>query len=162
MPGGKAKPIAFHVVYYLLVVGLVYFGWSYTSAVPNIIEDRVDTLLKVQEKELETFLQMNGLLITLATAVLGGTGAVLFNRFKSGELGWAALARIGLSSILSGLSLLFGYLSYSRVVWMLHSHFFNLSNAELLFPQRAQFWLFVIALLFFADFSLDGLLNPQP
>ncbi len=61
-------------------------------------------LSPLQEKQLGIFVDMNKLLITLATLSLGGIGAFVFNRYKAQELPWYQVWRAVGASSFCGLS----------------------------------------------------------
>ena len=161
MPASRGKSFVVHFVYYLLVATLVYLVWSYSPSDEHIVEPRRDNLQNIQEKELETFLDMNRFLTTLAAATIGGLGAIIFNRLKQ-ELNYRQLLLAGLTCFSAGGSLYCGYISYHKVIWMLHSQFFDLNIEGIVVPERLQFLGLVLALFFFGDFALSGLISPQP
>ena len=117
----------------------------------------VPELNKLQEKELDTFLEMNRLLTTLATGVLGGTIAIVSTRYGSSDVPLLQMWRIVASWVFCGLSLYCGYVSYGGIVWMLHNSAFDLTLPKVVLPQLFQFWSFVVAIFFFADFVYRGL-----
>ena len=153
-----------HIFYYIVAVAILYVGWTYSPILRDlstIVASQTTKLTGIQEKELETFLDLTHLLLSLATAVMAGTAAVVFNRFKSGPISFWQLLRILLTSLFAASSMYFGYFLNSRVIWMLHHQFFDLSMPEFTVPQRLQFWCLIVALFSFADVFLDGLLHPQ-
>ena len=160
MPASTGKSFVLHLLYVLAAATLIYLIWSYSPSGGQIVQTRIDKLENIQEKELETFLDMNRLLTTLATAAIGGLGAIIFNRLKK-ELRSSQLMLAGLAFFLAGLSLYFGYVSYHKVPWMLHYRFFDLTIDDIVVPERLQFLSLVSALFFFGDFALIGLLSPE-
>jgi len=120
------------------------------------IEVYVDTLSASQAKQLDAFLEMNRLVTTLGTGLLGAIGFLLANGRNAGsparEL-WAAIA----SAICVGVSLLSGYVVYQSILWMLESGFFNLNNPEILWVHHAHFYSFLLGVVFFAEFAFHDL-----
>ena len=161
MPTSRGKSFVLHFLYYLAAAILLYFVWSYSPSGGQIVQTQLDSLQNIQDKELDTFLDMDRFLITLATAAIGGLGAIVFNRLKKELRSWQ-LILAGLTFFSAGLSLYFGYVSYHKVIWMLHAHFFDLTIEGIVVPERLQFLALMLSIFFFGDFALSGLLNPEP
>ena len=118
-----------HTLYYIVAAAILYVGWTSSPMLRDlskIVTTQTIQLTNIQDKELETFLDMVRLLFTLAAAVMGGTAAVVFNRFKSGTVRFSQMLRMLLTSLFAISSMYFGYFLNSRVVWMLHHQFFDL------------------------------------
>jgi hypothetical protein len=110
-----------------------------------------------QKKQIETWAEMNKLLIELATLVVGAISGFVVQRDKDTSLPPAQRRKVTLSWILCGASLYFGYLSYQQATWMLSIGFFNAHNPRLWLPMQAQFWTFLFSVIVFADFIYGGL-----
>ncbi len=144
----------FYVGTVLLAVAVWQFQrYMYTRSV-SFIYPSLDALNPLQEKQLEAFLEMNRLLTTLGTTLLGAIGFLMAGRRTrvSSEL-WTALA----SAVCVGLSVYFGYLAYQGILWMLQNAFFDLSNPQVSWTLHAHFYTFLLGVLLFADFALHSL-----
>lgn len=138
------------VIVFALVVWLVQdnlFSRSY-------IEAQTEALNPLQEKQLDAFLQMNQLLITLATATLGALGFMLSQGRKRR---WRELISAAISAVFAGCSLYFGYLAYQGILWMLQSGFFNLDNAAIQWTRHVHFYALLLSVFFFADFIIHDM-----
>src|SRR2546427_1591002 len=94
----------------LIVGGLIYFQTYYVNQA-SFSSEKVSDLTKFHEKQLDLFLEMNHLLVTLATLALGGIGAFVFNRYKTGAVPSGQRARAIASWMFAALSLYAGYTS---------------------------------------------------
>ena len=120
-------------------------------------ENEISELTKVQEKDMEVFLAMDQLLISLATLTIGGITAIIFQRYKGRMVPPLQLRRAILSWAFSGFSLVCGYLSYQKVEWMLGNSFLNLRKGLVRWPGFLQFAAFALSLLFLLNFVLRAL-----
>jgi hypothetical protein len=146
----------FYVITFLSILAFFGLAYFYIPSIP-FADARIECLTQLQEKQFTTFIEMNHLLITLATLTIGGMGAFVFNRYKTGQLPWYQI-KIALASwICAGLSLCSGYLIYEELIWMFQKKFFNLSNPHILWLSRSQFWTFLVSIFFFAEFIFRGL-----
>ncbi len=130
-----------------LVAGLFLFNYVMDHA--PFVEDKVDSLSNLQEKQVDTFLQMNGLLAGLATLALGGVGAFIKERRKMNQ---GPSPQLVVAAAACALSLYFGYLSYRYVIWMLSNHFFNLDNSLIAGTNLMQFSMFFVSIVALVDF----------
>jgi hypothetical protein len=120
-------------------------------------EKEISELTKIQEKDMEVFLSMDQLLISLATLTIGGVTAVIFQRYKNRKIPSLQLRRAILSWAFSGFSLVCGYLSYEKVEWMLGNSFLNLQKGLVRWPGFLQFAAFALSLSFLLNFVLRAL-----
>lgn len=151
----KGKLILWFVVVGLAIAGLNAFQTFYVNE-SSFSSEKIADLAKLQEKQLDLFLEMNHLLVTLATLALGGIGAFVFNRYKTGSVPAGQRGRAIASWIFAALSLLSGYVSDERVIWMLSNKFFDLSNPQIVWASRGQFWFFVLSLFCLGLFFYFG------
>lgn len=149
------RPWLFYLLL-LIVIGGMFTFQSFVSTL-SFADVEIESLTPLQEKQLDLYRESNALLSTLATAAIGGIGALLFNRYKDGKIPPGQRARTVLSVLLLAASLYSGFLSHETVLWMLQNQFFNLTNARVLWATRAQSWCFLLALILFADFFYRGL-----
>ena len=153
-PAGK---LVIWLVVLAAIIGSLIIFQNYYVDQSTYSSEEVTKLTSLQEKQFELFLEMNHLLVTLATLTLAGIGAFVFNRYKTGIVPSGQTARAIVSWIFAGLSLFAGYLADEKVAWMLKYKFFDLSNPQILWVTRAQFWLFIVSLLSLGLFFYFGL-----
>lgn len=140
--------------FYVGVVALALLIWQLQESMFSrpYIEAQTESLNPLQEQQLNAFLEMNRLLVTLGTATLGALGFLM--SANKGALKWRELVSAAMSAILAGCSLYFGYLAYQGILWMLQSSFFNLDNPAILWARRAHFYTLLLSAFFFADFII--------
>jgi hypothetical protein len=120
-------------------------------------EGLTDNAAEYQRKQVDSFMEVNKLLITLATVSIGGITGFVLQRDKALKLSQPQLRRVIASWALCAASLYFGYLSYQQVTWELYWGFFDPYNSHLWWPARAQFWTFLSSVVVFADFIYGSL-----
>jgi hypothetical protein len=125
---------------------------SESAGAPAILNDW-------QKSAIQVMTDTNGLLTTLATALLGALG-LMMGRKVSGGAGarhmWAAF----LGAIGAGLSLYFGYVSHLNLLAMISNETFNSYNRLYMFFSHAQFYSLLAGTFFFADFAVHDF-NPE-
>ena len=132
------------------IVSLIAFeAWIQSRPV---VEEMRTELSALETRQLDTYMETTKLLTTLATAVIGAATGFLLNRREKVKLTDAHKRRVLFSWILASASLYCGHLAYQNVIWMLNSKFFNLFYPGIAWPTRAQFWLFLLAVITLADF----------
>jgi hypothetical protein len=149
----------FYVLLPLLVVALTGFEvlLSYAPFASAVTENSAE----FQKKQVDSFMEMNKLLIEIATLSIGGITAFVLHRDKDVKLNGAQLRRVIASWTLCAASLYFGYLSYQQATLELSYGFFDYSNPLLRWPARAQFWTFLSSVAVFADFIYGTLETVQ-
>jgi hypothetical protein len=140
----------------LAIAALIAFQQFYVNLAPYHAEE-ISSLNPLQEKEFQLFLEMNHLLVTLATLAVGAIGAFIFNRYKSSKPSSYQTVLAVASWALAGFSLFAGYLAYGKVIWMLQNKFFDLSTPLVAWPNHLQFWFLIASLFFLACFLYYGL-----
>src|ERR1039458_697279 len=126
--------------FYVGAVAIALVAWQvqrYASG-QNILEPQVESLTQLQEQQLQAFLDMNRLLTTLGTTMLGALGFLLASGSKGqhrSSVRWPALA----SGAFAGLSIFFGYVASEGILYMLRNQFFDLEAPVILRPHRAHF-----------------------
>lgn len=130
------------------------------------VERTFDDLEDRHKEQLRILIERSKLVSGLASAVFGVAGGLLL---KLGQRATAGMRRLAIYVfILAGSSLLFGYLSFSEVIWMLDSEFFNLYSGPVRIPFDAQFIFFLGAVLVLGHFFLtasrhvDSTTSPSP
>lgn len=141
--------------FYLVVAALALAVWriqQHLFATPYLEPLKTD-LTSLDQQQLSAFLEMNRLLITLGTAILGGLGFVL-SRSRRRALAWRELWPVLASALFAGFSLYFGYVAYQCILWMLQNGFFDLNNAAVLWARHYHFYSLLLSVFFFADFFI--------
>ncbi len=95
-----------------------------------------------QVKQLDIYVESIKLLITLTSLLFGGFAFY----FKLAGNDQDGLRFIEASAILAGVSIYFGYISYSTMVWMLSKHFFDLDTPILSLSRLLQVGTFLTSI----------------
>jgi hypothetical protein len=100
---------------YLGVIGLPLLVWRVQDRMfsTSYIEIQTESLSPLQEKQLDAFLEMNRLLVTLATATMGALGFMLSAGRERIRLRRELLSAAA-SAVFAGCSLYFGYLGVAQ------------------------------------------------
>jgi len=162
MMQATGRPRLGRIGYYIGAAAIAVLAWQaqrYTSG-QQIFESQVDSLTQLQEQQLQAFLDMNRLLTTLGTTMLGALGFLLASgsKGKSGSsVRWSALA----SGAFAGLSVFFGYIASEGIIYMLRNQFFDLEAPVILWPHTAHFYALLLSVFFFSDFAIHDLNNKE-
>lgn len=151
-----SRPAIARFGFYVGVIALALIVWQLQESLFSrpYIETQTEALTPLQEKQLDAFLQMNQLLITLATVTMGALGFML----SQGKMRrWRELLSAAVSAVFAGCSLYFGYLAYQGILWMLQSGFFNLDNAAIQWTRHVHFYSLLLSVFFFADFIIHDI-----
>lgn len=162
MPAPKGNRVLGRIWFYVAVVVLVAAVWGlqvhmYRLVYQNpIISESAGVPDKPndwQKMSMSVMTDTNGLLTTLATALLGALG-LMMGRKVSGGAGprhmWAAF----LGAIGAVLSLYFGYVSHLNLLGMITNETFSPYNRLYMFFSRAQFYSLLAGTFFFADYAV--------
>ncbi len=109
-----------------------------------------------EEKGLEAFSAMSGLLTTLGTALLGGLGFLLSNARQvenPAQRAWSACGAAACACV----SIYFGYVVHLHVLWAISLERFDPYLFAFIWPSRAQFYMLLLAVFFFALFAFHEL-----
>jgi len=151
------QAVVFRLAFYVGATGLILAVWQFQKHMSgNFIEPLVTTLNSTQEKELDALLEMNRLITTLDTGLLGATGFLLINRrraFRWPVILWTAFG----SAVCVALSVFFGYVVYLGVIAMLQNDIFDLDIPPLFWARQAHFYTFLLAVVLFGDFAFQTL-----
>ena len=108
------------------------------------------------DKAIDAYENLNNLLITLGTGILGAMGFLLTSRpkehYRPRDL-WPA----GISAVFVGVSLYFGYLSYQNVQFVLMNSIGTLDTQIVEWPKALHFYSLLAGVFFFADFVIQHL-----
>lgn len=147
--------------FYVCAIGLAIASWyvqgwiwSNSELATNTILGPVTPFSDTIKQAVEAYLEVNRLLTTLATTVLGALGFVLF---RGGTLSartprlWAAMV----GALLVAVSIFFGYVAYNFLIAVLQtgSIDFNAPTSQpLIRAQQIHFYTFLVGIIFLADF----------
>ena len=146
------KTIGRHIVgrfgFYLGIIVLAFAVLkfeNYLQSIPTAIP-----VTTIPDKAVDAFLEMNRLLTTLGTSLLGAVALLLFGGLRgkacSRDL-WAAIA----GAVSVGLSIYYGYAACQTVTSMLDAGVFDPHSPSLLTNQNAHFYTFLAGVIFFSD-----------
>ena len=117
------------------------------------------TINNVEQAQLNALLEMNRLITTLGTTLMGALGFLLANRKARSRLRemWAAFA----SFVCVGISIFYGYEAYQDIITMLQNklkiNWFDLTSGMIPVDRALHFVFFVLGVFFFADFAFHEL-----
>jgi len=153
----KSRAMGFRIVLYCATIAFI-LGVAQIQRLMsgNLFEPLVSSLSSLQQRQFDALLNMNSLVTTLCTGLLGALGFLLVNGGKVQRWSaamWLALASAGCAV----LSLLFGYVAYLALIDMLRQEMFNLDLPAILWVRQAQFYAFLLAVVLFGDFAFQTL-----
>jgi hypothetical protein len=119
--------------------------------------ETMDKLNDLESKSLDTVIEMNKLIISLALIVLGACAAILVQKYPVLRLKTTFTTAILLTCVLFAASSIFsGYVLYDNLVTMLtKGSYFDPSNELIAWPQRLQFYSFFISVVLFGLFIIS-------
>jgi hypothetical protein len=141
--------LRFYAVLLLSAILLHYIGAVIGSI--SDVEPNGPLSDEFKKKQLDIWAEMNKLLITLATVVIGGIAGFVVKRENPSMIEPRQMRRAAAGWIFCALSLYFGYLSYHEASIMLSYGVFDAKSPRLWWPARAQFWTFLTSVILFAD-----------
>ena len=154
--------------FYIIVIAVAAIAWLSQSKMTSLSQRRLQEeaggivgtartkLDNVQERQLDAYLEVNQLLTTFGTTLLGGLGFLLFAQQK--ERTWARHRWAALSGVLCvAISIFFGYVAYSFILSMLRDGIFDLTSSNPHWAQQAHFYTFLAGVVLFADFIFHNL-----
>ena len=153
----STRAVGFRIVLYLGAVLFIFFvGRLQKQMAGNVFEPLISSLSSLQQNQLDALMDMNNLVTTLGTGLLGALGFLLINgrkvtRWSAAK--WLALASAGCAA----LSLLFGYVAYLALIDMLRNQIFDLNLPTIVWVRQAQFYSFLLAVALFGDFAFQTL-----
>jgi hypothetical protein len=147
--------------FYISVIVFAVVVWRtevFIQNRPQVYGELISDLSPLQEKQLGAFLEMNRLLITLGTALLGAMGFLLVNAHKARSSA-RQLSPAFASAFFVGLSIYYGYRAYEDLVIMLQppDPTFDLNGYLIAWDRHAHFFTFLLGVFFFADFAFRQL-----
>ncbi|MFZ0820181.1 MAG: hypothetical protein WAM91_08930 [Candidatus Acidiferrales bacterium] len=156
--------VGFYIV--ILLIGIVAWeGQSYMYAAGEkelvdsqggIAGESRDKCTAVQTQQIDAYLEINRLLTTLGTTLLG---AVFFLLFSTGKtLAWKrrkGAAVLGTTFV--AVSIFFGYVAYLFIISILQDGICDISASYPHWAQQTHFYTFLLGVVFFADFTYHNL-----
>jgi hypothetical protein len=147
---------------YIIAMGVVAVVWLfefYMQHRTQLYGSLIEKLNPLQEKQLAAFLEMNRLLITLGTTLLGAMGFLLTGERKAESSRRELRAAFG-SALCVGLSLYFGYRAYEDIILMLQAPAtFDLTGFLISWDRYAHFCTFLFGVFFFVDFAFHEMIK---
>jgi hypothetical protein len=115
----------------------------------------VDKLSDLQAKQLDAYLELNRLLTTLGTTLLGAVFFLIFSekRLVWRQRSWAAM----LGTLFVSVSIFFGYVAYLFFISTLQNGQPDVTVSMPHWAQQAHFYTFLFGVVFFADFIFHNL-----
>jgi hypothetical protein len=150
------------VAFLLFLLIALEFAASRKTPAEQLRPDLTD----FQDKALDIFLELNKLMTTLATALIGGVAALiarsptaaLIARSSTSRPEPIALAYISVTAAV--LSLVLGHFSREAALAMLAENRFNLFAGGVLWLRAAQFWVFLYSTVYLLLFGYRVLSQP--
>ena len=159
------RDLGFYVVIVAVAIGVWQIQGHMTSSYQRRILQQqggitgpaLSKLDDLQQRQLDAFLEMNRLLTTFGTTLLGALGFLFFGGHGVGDLNrhrWAAL----IGSLGVAVSIFFGYVAYNFLISMLANGTFDLgASSPTYWAQQAHFYTFLAGVVFLADFAFQNL-----
>jgi hypothetical protein len=147
----------FYICATVLAIASWYIqGWIWSKSLPppNTVLGTATPFSDTIKQAVEAYLEVNQLLTTLATTVLGALGFVLFRRgavnVRTPRL-WAAVV----GALLVAVSIFFGYVAYNFMIAILQTgsiDFAAPTSRPLIISQQIHFYTFLVGIVFLTDF----------
>jgi hypothetical protein len=164
IPRFRIKDFGFYIVIVLIaIVAWESQRYMYAAGEREIIGSSggiagvaVDQCNGIQSQQISAYLEVNRLLTTLGTTLLGAVFFLLFNNSKTlnwKRRRWAALV----GTIFVALSIFFGYVAYLFIIAILQDGNCDISRFYPHFAQQTHFYTFLLGVVFFADFTYHNL-----
>ena len=155
--------------FYIVVIAVGIGAWASQNYMQSIAQKQLvaqggiagpvlQTLTDLQSKQLDAYFDLNRLLTTLGTTILGAVFFVLFGGRKGSgwdQHWWAAVMGVLFVSV----SIFFGYVAYIIVISMLRDGTCDVTSYMPYWAQWAHFYTFLAGVVFFADFAYHNLVK---
>jgi hypothetical protein len=153
--------------FYIVVLFVAIVAWEsqsymYRAGEKILIEkggiagEAVDHCSGIQTQQIDAYLEINRLVTTLGTTLLGAVFFLLFRGSKTlawKRRRWAAL----LGTLFVAVSIFFGYVAYLFIISILQDGICDISTSYPHWAQQAHFYTFLLGVVFFADFTYRNL-----
>jgi TRAP-type C4-dicarboxylate transport system permease small subunit len=140
-----------------ILIGVLFVAIELFLANQLAVDDALDGRLPETVRQVVALNNdLARLFISLSTAVIGGVAYYLKLAYKEFSeptrlSRWAAAGTL----ICAALSIFFGHLWVVGMRNQLANDYFNPARAELVWPERLQYYAFIVALCWFAVLALD-------
>jgi hypothetical protein len=165
----RIKDLAFYIVVFLIaIVAWESQKYMYSTGEKIILQQSVaaggvvgEVLSQcngVQKQQIDAYLEVNRLLTTLGTTLLGAVFYLLsggVEKFEWKCRRWAAITGM----IFVAISIFFGYVAYSFMISVLQDGRCDVSTLYPHWAQQAHFYTFFLGVVFFADFTYCNLMR---
>jgi hypothetical protein len=165
------RPKFGHFGFYIVIIFVATAAWQSQSYMTSLSQRRlreqsqggiVGTALTqlndVQQRQLDAYLEVNRLLTTFGTAILGAFGFLLLGQEKPGTWQRHRLAVV-IGVLCVAVSIFFGYVAYLFIQSMLRDGLFDLTSLSPHWAQQAHFYTFLAGVIFLADFVYHNLIQ---
>jgi hypothetical protein len=151
------RAIVSRIAFYATLALFILAVWQFQPFISQgvVVGAQLNFLDDLQKRDLDAFLDMNSLITTLTTGLLGALGFLLLNGRKVDRGPAAKWLAFG-SALCAALSLFFGYVVYISLSDMLGKGGFDLTVRSISWPRQAHFYLFLMAVLLFGDFAFHA------
>jgi hypothetical protein len=165
-PRIRLKDFGFYIVVFLIAV----VAWEsqkqmYEAGKNGILNEAQDGVVGevlskcngVETQQIQAYVEINRLLTTLGTTLLGAVFYLLSGgtKFVWTCRRWAALTGM----IFAAISIFFGYVAYSFMISVLHDGRCDITTFHPHWAQQAHFYTFFLGVVFFADFTYCNLMR---
>jgi hypothetical protein len=162
------KDLGFYIVVFLIAAlawgsqTLMYRVGEHRLLTPppdsaGVVGEVVSQCNGVQTQQIQAYLEINRLLTTLGTTILGAVFYLLSGgtKFVWTCRRWAALTGM----VFVAISIFFGYVAYSFIISVLREGSCDVSTLHPFWAQQAHFYTFFLGVVFFADFTYCNLMR---
>ncbi len=165
-PRIRLKDFGFYIVVFLIAV----VAWEsqkqmyklgenaiFSQAQDGVVGEVLSECNGVEKQQIQAYLEINRLLTTLGTTLLGAVFYLLSGgtKFVWTCRRWAALTGM----IFVAVSIFFGYVAYSFIISVLHDGRCDISMYYPHWAQQTHFYTFFLGVVFFADFTYCNLMR---
>jgi hypothetical protein len=156
------RVILFRLMFYIAATAFIVGVWQFQK---DFLNGWIQPANQAQgsapskedhDQELNALLEMNRLITTLSTGLLGAIGFILIN-LRQRKRGCEALWAAGASAVCVVFSLFFGYMMYLWVIALLKVESFDFDVPPLMLIRSAHFYAFLLAVVLFGDFAFHNL-----
>lgn len=161
--GPRISDFSFYVVV-IFVAAVVWQTQSYMTVLgqrqlqsaDGIGGTAITQLSDIDQRQLDAYLEMNRLLTTFGTTMLGALGFLFFGQERAvtwTRHRWAVFLGVFCVAV----SIFFGYVAYLFILSMLRDGLFDVTSSSPHWAQQAHFYTFLAGVVFLADFVFQNL-----
>jgi hypothetical protein len=142
--------------FYLVSILMAVAVWRFTNYMNARPYDPASLNQADPGRAVDAYENINNLLITLGTGILGAMGFLLTNK-PNRQYRFQDLWPASLSVVCVGVSLYFGYVSFVNVEFVVGNTIGTIQVELAQWPQKAHFLTLLAGVFFFADFVMQDL-----